>query len=636
MGKSNRIRVKKAEASIANPIKPKAKTKKYMPKWAATLIVSLCALLLAAIVLLGTLSSVGVFGRIGTAMKSDNFRVSRNMMTYFFQNTYQSTAETFNQYSSSYSLKFSLDTSKSLKHQVIGGEAATDTSGNPVTYADSMFVGEGYADGATWFDYFADQTVTSVTTTLSYCEEAHARGIALEQADYDSIDETMKSIETTASSYGYSLNSYLATVYGKGISQKDVRKAMELETLAQKCATAVQEELLDGIGADKINAEYDSDPLSYNRVDYTQFPVAVYFEDIAKDLLGDGYKAEQVTEKKDELIAKYQAKIDEANKVAEEAAKIKDPAAFAKFMYEYYAGQDYDTELKKKALAESVLPTDEAVLTTIRNKMIETVVADVIAEKTATATDAAKTDDVWKIYDQTITEEFANALNSIKTTMFNNLNGDKDANILDKQVYADDGEDSTESFLEWAFADGRAVGDAKIMKAGAGIDDSDKKVGTEDTSYTVTAYLMRKAEYKDTEASRNVAYALFSSTDDAQKAIDAFKAGTLSVEEFERIVKENNATGNAKAENYTEGGMNLEAFDTWLYAKETTVGTVTATPITADTSFMAAYYYADGEENWYVAVKNAVFSTEYTAFEKNVSTKYTIKTNDGVINSMDA
>jgi hypothetical protein len=124
------------------------------------------------------LSSSGVFGRMRAAVKSDNYTVNQNMMSYFFYVTYQN----FQTNQKSYMDYFSLDTSKSLKDQPFGGDPA-DTS---KTYYDTYMLGsfEG-----TWFDYFMEQTKNEVSSMLVYLEEADARGITLSDEEIDEIEE---------------------------------------------------------------------------------------------------------------------------------------------------------------------------------------------------------------------------------------------------------------------------------------------------------------------------------------------------------------------------------------------------------------------------------------------------------------
>ena len=173
MGKSNRIKkTKDNERVMSLNDYSKAKKKKGMPNW----LVNLLAILLVAAIILPValigISESGLIMRVRTAMSSDNYRVNGNMMRYYFQTTYQNFTTNYESYMS----YLSLDTSKSLKDQIIG-----DTSVN-ANALDTSIVGSDY-EGKTWFDYFMAQTQNEVRNMLYYCEKADELGIKLESED---------------------------------------------------------------------------------------------------------------------------------------------------------------------------------------------------------------------------------------------------------------------------------------------------------------------------------------------------------------------------------------------------------------------------------------------------------------------
>ena len=110
MGKSNRIkRNKENEKVMSLNDYSKVKGKKGMPNWAVNVIAIVVALAILTSVVFIALASTGIVMRIRTAMSSDNYRVSGNMMKYYFQTTYQNFATNYE----SYMTYLSLDTSKS-------------------------------------------------------------------------------------------------------------------------------------------------------------------------------------------------------------------------------------------------------------------------------------------------------------------------------------------------------------------------------------------------------------------------------------------------------------------------------------------------------------------------------------------
>ena len=141
----------------------------------------------------------------------------------------------------------------------------------------------------TWYDYFMQQTTEQVKTTLLYCEAARALDVELDDEDYASIDSTIANLETTASLYGTTLNTYLASSYGAGVGVKDVKKALELSALATKCSELISEEVIEAVTEDMINDEYADNRVDYDLIDYLMYTVSVKYEDAVKAVLGDDY-----------------------------------------------------------------------------------------------------------------------------------------------------------------------------------------------------------------------------------------------------------------------------------------------------------------------------------------------------------
>ena len=222
MGKSNRIRNTRAsETLFGGAAAPKQK--KEMPSWALNAIpITFIVLLVVAVALL-FMSSFGVFGRMQTVMKSDNYRVTQNMMNYYFQSQYSS----FVSENSAYLSYYGLDTGKPLKDQTY----STDASGNVTT----------------WFDTMMNSTIDQVEEILIYCEAADALGVKLEDEDMKAIEDELYMYEIYGQLYGTDKNAYISMMYGKGMRESDIRKALELSTLASKCSSLIGDEILEGI-----------------------------------------------------------------------------------------------------------------------------------------------------------------------------------------------------------------------------------------------------------------------------------------------------------------------------------------------------------------------------------------------------
>ena len=596
MGKSNRIRTDRANAAFASVKTPKKKNG--MPSWALNLItiVITAAILFSVVFML--MSSNGVFGRMSTAMKSENFRVSRNMMDYYFQTQYNN----FVQQNSSYLSYYGLDTGLSLKDQYIDTTEGSET---------------------TWFDYMMEQTKTQVEEILIYCEEAQQRDIKLTEEEYADIDAEIEMYETYASMYGYDTNSYVAQIYGKGIKTKDIRAAMELSALASKCSTEIGKELEAGITDEDIDARYDSESKDFNNVDYSYYTFDVTYTDAIEKVLGKDYENEDVETKKDEIITAYKALIEEAKADAKALTEAGSAEAFKEKVIELAIKDawdaNYETSLDNSDVKEEEIPTDDNTAT---------IKAIVIGKLTSLInTDGEfKSDDVidadGKLFGASIdgvtfSDDYKTFLKDVVATIYSSANSKTDTYFAEKVAYSD-----SDDAIEWAFEEDRKAGDTKTFEEGDGADGAEiSNDPAELESFSISAYYLVKSEYRDEELSKNIALMVFSSSEDAAAAIEKLSEG-MSVEDFEALAEELGANF-SKYENYTEGAMGVEAFDTWLYDDETVKGSYTASVISLDeSSFAVAIYYEDGMPMWKVSVKSAIFNDKYEELDAALTEKY--------------
>ena len=615
MGKSNRIkRAKDNERIMSLNDYSKAKKKNGMPNWAINLISIVVALaILVPIALIG-ISNSGIIMRTRTAMASDNYRVSGNMMRYYFNTTYQNFATNYESYMS----YLSLDTSKPLKDQIIG-----DTSVN-ANAIDTSLVGAEY-EGKTWYDYFMEQTQNEVRNMLYYCEKANELGISLNDDDKATIDTTIDGIRSQATSLNYTFNAYLTVAFGKGISERDVRKAMELSSLSSKAMTEVTNMLNDAITAERIDAKYAENSKNFDLVDYTYYTFRVNYSDIESDVKKDKSDATEA-----EILEAYKTAIADTKAKAEELLAKTTADEFEKYYLTYVANDEYDDEFDtaSEGITEGK-PTDEN-LATIQSKMVAELVEAVMADKTESGEASVKSEDgKYTVYDIEVSEAWAKAFDTAKVALFDTL-------VSSQTTYTKDGATSTaeDDFSEWAFSADRKKNETHKIYTGDGSEEGKEITASGDKYFYASVYLLRKPQYVNAEKSRNVADMLFSSTTDAQAAIDALVAeGSVTLEAFERIADEKGADAHTTFENYLKGNMGSDKFDKWLFDAATVVGSYTTSYITLEDGTYGVFFYtADGEEAWRVNVRTALLEEDYTASFTELETAYkdAIKVNDKV------
>ncbi len=635
MGKSNRIRADRAQKPVNAPRASKKNNKKGLSSRAMSIIAIVVTVAILLMVLAFVLIGKGVPNRLRTSAESENFSVNTNMMSYYFYSVYNEFVENY----SDYMTYFSLDTSKSLKDQEFGGAN------------DKAFLGDF---SGTWFDYFAKLTKEDVSSMLLYLEEANTRGISLTDEEKDSIKE---SLESTPALYGYSADTYYSMQYGKGVSLKDVQKAVEYSTLASKVQNVIYEEIDKWIkdNPTEIDKKYDADKKKFDVIDFTYYSFRVNYDEIAKDTLGDDYQnlLKDNKENQDKVLNAYQAKINEAKEKAEALVAITDEKELKSAILDIVLGESYDStyDTKKAADKKDKLTDDE--LKEIRSAMIAEVIENTLADKkeSSDTEDTEKKDSISIIetttkdeqgkdvttktataYGKDVPVAFAEILKEIKDTLDTKATSALSSYVLEKITFQED-----DDFAEWAFADGRAAGDTKVITEGDG---AEEELSSK-TGYTyVSAYILKNAPHKDEEKTRDVAYAVFQTEKNAKSAVDALsKKEALDIAAFEEIVKANSSAGNTTLEDCRKGQVGSTIFDNWLFDKELTVGAYTKEPLKLDNSTWAvAFYTADGDLNWKMAVKDAIMSEKKEAQYKDMEDKYgdSIETNDRAISKIKA
>ena len=229
----NERKAQKAEKRAKEQLKAKKAKAKH-----TVFAVCVIAILVLAAVLFAYKQVIvsGVIDRHTAVVSTENYSVSKSMMTYYFNSMYQNMA--------SYGSSLGLDTSKSLKDQKFGE--------------------------STWYDYILSQTTSQVSQLLILREGALAEGFELTDEDYAEIDEIIETIKSQAKQYNYpSVSSFVKTVYGSAVNLKDIRACMELSVFAEKYADKIIDE------GQYTDADYDKyfkdNNETYNYIDYLEY-----------------------------------------------------------------------------------------------------------------------------------------------------------------------------------------------------------------------------------------------------------------------------------------------------------------------------------------------------------------------------
>ena len=205
MGKGQRARAERAGKREEMKIKAaKLKRRKKINKIIGICVAAFIVVAIVFAVAYNAIAATGYFLRNTVVMSSENYQVDNAMMTYYLKNEYYTFANQYSNYLSMYGL----DTSKSLKKQ---------------EYGDS-----------TWFDYFMNQAKNQVNDILLCAEKARADGMELGEEEKADVDEAIESMKSYADENNITFESYLSSVFDRGINENDVRRALELSAIASK------------------------------------------------------------------------------------------------------------------------------------------------------------------------------------------------------------------------------------------------------------------------------------------------------------------------------------------------------------------------------------------------------------------
>lgn len=624
MGKSNRIRADRAKREVRSL--DAKKPKKGMPSWMMTVItiVLTLAILLSVVGLL--LSSNGVFNRWARVLSTEHFKVNANMMSYYFHTQYQNF---LNQQQSSLTY-FSLDTTKSLKDQPFGGPETTEEG---VFYYDELFLGE--FEG-TWFDYFMDQTVTSVSSLLVYCEAAYERDVELEDKENEEIDANLAALGTTAATYGYAtVDAYISAMYGDGVKEKDVRRAMEYSALATKAMTVLTEEISDGITENAVLSKYIADPKGFDFIDFSYYKFEASYNE-AKHKAGhtDGFK-DLSKEKQEEKIAEiYKEMVEDVKTNSAKLMAMKNVDEVNRFILSYISTKELHTAWDSQSLEGVFVKKveDKEEKDPVAEEQFKTLLADNIAQEVLSGkTDGTKPSEhlvIKSFIPEGMSAENKKKIDSAHATAFKATLTAKETYVRTKAGYAEGDE-----FFEWAFEKGMNRDTYKITD---GKDTTDQV--TSSSKYAVSAYFLAKAPYRDEIKTKNVAYMLFTTEDAAKSAVKALKdRGITTLDEFEALADEFEASAHTHLEDYVKGSLQSSMFDAWLYADGIKVGDITDEPLALDSAtFCVALYYGEGHESWYVTVKNQILSERFDETVAKLTEKYPVDVKEKALNRVDA
>ncbi len=227
MGKNARLREerkmnKEEREAQKRAAEKKAKRNRIIRNCVLSAVSALAVVGICLGIFFGAIVNQGWYLRRVTAMKTENFTVTGEMMAYFVYNTFEN-------YHNNYGNELGIDATKSLKKQY-------------------------FREGVSWFDYFVLESQTNLSQVLLFAEKAKEQGMELTAEEKAEIAE-------------YALSNDFSSYTEKfGFTVDDFTAAMELTTLASKMYDKAIEDL--AIDDAKIEEYFKTNEKYFKMVDY--------------------------------------------------------------------------------------------------------------------------------------------------------------------------------------------------------------------------------------------------------------------------------------------------------------------------------------------------------------------------------
>lgn len=212
----------------------------------------------------GILNFFGVPQKVLKAAKFGSEKDTVATYNYYYMTLYNYYYNMSNQYDTYYGkgmgkMYTGYDTSKTPMDQEYTGDTSSLNTDEEIK---------------TWADFLRVSALNYMQSYTAYADLARKNGLTLNDEEKAEIDERVSSIKKSADNNDFSLDRYIQKIYGKGVTEKVLRAALEDSTLASKYAQQKQSEISDAITNDEIAAEYEANPNNYTTLSVSAFKVS--------------------------------------------------------------------------------------------------------------------------------------------------------------------------------------------------------------------------------------------------------------------------------------------------------------------------------------------------------------------------
>lgn len=294
-------------------------------------------IVVAALVIALLVWNSGIFQRRTTAATVGDKTYTVADVSFYYSNVRSSFINTQEQYASIYG-QFGMDftryydTAKSPADQTITEESLAAMSNIGIV---------GPEVGQTFDEYFKQQALDALQYETLMCDAAKAEGYALSADGQKSVEDTVKSLESTASQSNMSMSMYLRYVYGEYMTPAVFKTHLTNSTLAGEYQTHKQESF--SYTQDDLMAYYEENKGVMDTYDYRVALIDGQPE-VEKD--AEGNDKEPTEAEKTAALASAKAKADTMAELVKGGADFNETAA--QYVSETSAAQYADPEYNHK------------------------------------------------------------------------------------------------------------------------------------------------------------------------------------------------------------------------------------------------------------------------------------------------
>ncbi len=130
---------------------------------------------------------------------------------------------------------------------------------------------------ATNEDFFKDMAAQQIQETVILTENAKAEGVALEQTEKDQIASSLENLATTAKTEGQTIENYLISQFGVGVSEAVIKQYLDRAFLASKYSSQTLDTYV--FTETEIETYYNDNKATYDIVDYRTFTITASLAD---------------------------------------------------------------------------------------------------------------------------------------------------------------------------------------------------------------------------------------------------------------------------------------------------------------------------------------------------------------------